>query len=97
MTIAVIKARVRMRRLAAAKVASTAPAKRAASRTSWVNAWTTLIAPRTSATIVPTLAMRSWLDRDRSRTRRPKKMIGRMVTGMTSSISPVSFGLTQSM
>ena len=49
MTIAVIIARTRMRRLAAAKVASTASLNRAASRTSWVNAWTTLIAPSTSA------------------------------------------------
>ncbi len=97
MTIAVIAARTRMRRLAASKVASTASPKRAASRISWVKAWTTLIAPSTSAMIVPMLAMRSWLDRDRSRTCRPRTMIGTITAGMTSSISPVSFGLRNSM
>ena len=46
-----------------------------------------------SATIEPIVAMRSWLDRDRLRTRRPSSTIGTIVSGITSSISPVSLGL----
>ena len=92
MTIAVMNARRMMRRLAAVKVALTAALKRAASRSSWPNAWTTFIAPRVSDAIEPTSATRSWLVREKFRTRRPSKAIGRMMTGMPSISMPASFG-----
>jgi hypothetical protein len=43
------------------------------------------MAPATSGT-------RSWLARDRRRTRRPNRMIGATTSGTTSATSPVSFG-----
>ena len=92
MTIAVIIARSRMRRLAVANTRSTASAKRAVSRPCWLNAWTIFIAPSTSLVTVPTSAMRSWLRVEIARTRRPRKTIGTTTSGMPSSIMPASLG-----
>ncbi len=72
MTIAVIAARIMIRRLATSNVRSTAAAKRSRSRASWLNDWTIFIAASTSLTIEPTSATRSWLVRDTVRRRRPK-------------------------
>jgi hypothetical protein len=58
-TIAVIAARSRMRRLAVPNALSTAPEKRLDSLFSCPKAWTIFIAPSVSATIAPTSAIRS--------------------------------------
>ena len=92
MTIAVITARSRMRRRAVVNASSTALPKRALSRLSWQNAWTIFIAPSVSDTIAPTSAIRSWLNRDTSRSLRPMRTMGRMTSGMPSSRPAVSLG-----
>ena len=92
MTIAVITARKMIRRFAVAKTLSTASAKRLVSRSCWLNAWTIFIAPRTSLVTAPTSAMRSWLSVEIARTLRPRNMIGPMISGTPSSISPASLG-----
>ena len=88
----VSSARTVMRFFAVAKLRSTAASKRAASRFSWLNAWTMRMADSVSETIAPTSAMRSWLCRERRRTRRPKMMIGRMTAGIASTSHMVSSG-----
>ena len=92
MTIAVIVARSRMRRLAVAKLASTALVKRSASRVSCPKAWTIFMAPSCSAVVAPMSATRSWLERETFCRRRPSSTIGMMMTGIPSRIPPVSFG-----
>ena len=76
MMIAVIVDRIRMRRRAVSNVRSTASPNRASSRGSWPNAWTTFIAPSTSAARTPTIATRSWLLREARRRRPPNTVIG---------------------
>jgi hypothetical protein len=92
MTIAVISARTRMRLREVWNAVSTAPEKRAASRPSCPNAWTIFIADSVSFTIAPTSAMRSWVERESLRRRRPRMMIGPMTKGMPSSSIAVSLG-----
>jgi hypothetical protein len=92
MTIMVISARTMIRRRAVPKAASTALRKRLPSRCSWEKAWTMRIAPSVSATIVPTSAMRSWLLRERFRTRRPSSTIGTITNGIPTSRPSVSIG-----
>ncbi len=95
MTTAVRLARSVMRRRAVAKVVSTASPKRAASRSSWPNAWTIFIAPSTSVVVAPTLATRSWLERATFSSRRPMNTIGSTTSGMPSSSMPVSLGASE--
>ena len=54
------------------------------SRSCWLNAWTILIAPRTSLLTAPTSAIRSWLRLEIARTRCPSRVIG-----TTTSSAPV--------
>ena len=91
-TSAVITARMVMRRLAVAKLRSTAPAKRSDSRFSWLNACTTFTAPSTSPTIAPMSATRSWLERETLRSRRPNQARGSTTTGMPITSPSVSVG-----
>ena len=71
---------------------STVAVKRAASRCSWPKAWTIFIAPSTSVAVLPMSASRSWLARDKVRTRRPRPISTSRTTGMPSSSSAASFG-----
>ena len=92
MIVAVIAARVVIRRRAVWNVRSTASAKRARSRSSWLNAWTTRTAPSTSAVIAPISATRSWLVRETLRSRRPNQTIGSTTSGIATISPAVSAG-----
>ena len=70
-----------MRFLAVLNTASVALVKRSASRSCWLKAWTIFIAPSTSPVTVPTSAMRSWLRLEMARTRRPRMVSGRTISG----------------
>ena len=93
MMTAVSSARARIRRNATLKEASTALRKRAASQASRTNACTICMALITSPAIALVSATRSWLRRDRRRTRRPNRIIGTSTAMMTPIMRPVSFGL----
>ena len=60
---------------------------------SWLKAWTVRTPLTLSSTWAPTSAIRSWLARDRRRTRRPNTRIGTSTSGTTRNTSPVSRAL----
>ena len=88
--------RVRTRRMAVANASSTRTPNRWRSTASWTKACTARMPVKVSSTYTPTSATRSWLSRDKARTRRPSKTIGATTIGTTSNTNPVSLALVTS-
>ncbi len=93
MPIAVSAARTRVRRIAVAKLSSTALRYRSLCSSSNVNACTVWMAFNVSPASPLVSAMRSCDARDNPRTRLPITMRGTTTTGINTRMTPISFAL----
>ena len=92
-TKAIKRVRCLMRLTATPKATSTRSVNSNSSRASWLKDCTIFTCRSDSPAWVPTSASRSWLLRDRRRTRRPRTRIGATTKGALTSTTKVSFGL----
>ena len=90
-TIAVITARVAIRRFAATKLFSVTPWNLARDRFSWVNACTVCADSSCSDASPDDTAIQSWFSRLSLRTRRPNNTTGINTTGIGHKTRPVIF------